>query len=53
MKKFKNKYRIEPARLKNWNYAQSAAYFVTICTANRKHFFGKIENKEMILSEIV
>jgi putative transposase len=44
--------RIEPARLKNWDYAQKAVYFVTICTANREHFFGKIENKEMILSEI-
>jgi putative transposase len=52
MAKFKNKYRIEPARLKNWDYTKSAAYFVTICTANRKHFFGKIENEAMIPSEI-
>lgn len=52
MTKFKNKYRIEPARLKNWDYAKSAAYYITICTANRKHFFGKIENEEMMYSEI-
>jgi len=50
--KFKNKYIIEPARLKNWDYAKSAAYFVTICTTNRKHFFGKIENEAMMPSEI-
>jgi putative transposase len=52
MAKFKNKYRVEPARLKNWNYAQRAVYYVTICTAHREPFFGKIDNKEMILSPI-
>ncbi len=52
MGKFKNKYRIEPARLKNWDYAQSAVYFVTICTANRDHFLGEIENQKMIPSTI-
>lgn len=52
MAKFKNKYRIEPARLKNWDYGNSASYFITICTANRKHFFGKTENQDIILSSI-
>ena len=52
MTKFKNKYRIEPARLKNWDYAESAAYFVTICTANRTPFFGMVQNNALIHSEI-
>lgn len=52
MEKYRNKYRIDSARLKNWNYANSAAYFVTICTANREHFFGEIMNGEFQPSEI-
>lgn len=39
---FNNKYRIPSARLSNWNYANEGMYFVTICTKNRKHYFGKI-----------
>lgn len=50
--KFRGKYRIESARLKNWDYAQSGAYFVTICTKNRKCFFGNIAEEKMQLSEI-
>ncbi|WP_310559709.1 transposase [Flavobacterium sp.] len=42
---FKNKYRIESTRLKNWDYSRQASYFITICTANREHFFGKIKNQ--------
>lgn len=52
MAKFNHKYRIESARLKSWDYAQKGVYYVTICTANREHFFGKIENEYMTLSEI-
>jgi putative transposase len=50
--KFQNKYRIPSARLQTWDYANNGAYFITICTKNRKHYFGKIENNEMQLSEI-
>ncbi len=50
--KFQNIYRISSARLQNWDYGWSASYFVTICTKNRKHYFGKIVNGEMYLSEI-
>ncbi len=42
MTKFRNKYRIESARLQNWDYGSNALYFITICTKNRKCFFGKI-----------
>ncbi len=50
--KYQNKYRISSARLQSWNYGLQASYFVTVCTAQRKHFFGKIIDGEMILSDI-
>ena len=50
MDKFKNKYRIPSARASWWNYGWSGAYFITICTQNREHFFGEIKNGKMILS---
>ena len=49
---YKNKYRIESTRLKNWDYASPGAYFVTICTKNREPYFGKIVNGKMELSEM-
>jgi len=51
-KKFRNKYRIPSTRLQNWDYRWAGAYFITICTQNRKHYFGKIENRKMELSPI-
>ncbi|MCZ4694563.1 transposase [Ancylomarina euxinus] len=50
--KFQNKYRIKTTRLQNWDYTSNAAYFVTICTQNREHYFGEITNQVMQLSEI-
>ena len=50
--KFKNKYRIPSNRLKNWDYGNNAAYFITICTQNREHYFGEIKNGEMQLNEL-
>ena len=52
MTKFKNKYRIEPARLEGYYYSMQGLYFITICTGGREHFFGEIINGEMHLSEI-
>lgn len=49
---FQNKYRISSARLQNWDYTSEGAYFITICTKDRLHFFGEIENKKMTLSNI-
>ena len=49
---FKNKYRIASARAQWWDYRNSAPYFVTGCTRNRKHFFGFIENGEMHLNDL-
>src|SRR5262245_22938523 len=50
--KFKNRYRIPSARLANRDYSSNGAYFITICTANRKDYFGEIINGEMKLSRI-
>lgn len=50
--KFQNKYRIASARHQHWDYGWNAAYFVTICTKAREHFFGEIINEVMELSEI-
>ena len=52
MKKYKNKYRIESTRLQSWDYGSNGAYFVTVCTKNREHSFGKIVDKEMQYSKI-
>ena len=48
--KFRNKYRVESTRLQNWDYGSNAAYFVTICTKNRIHYFGKIVDTQNIAS---
>ncbi len=50
--KFRNKYRTETTRLKSWNYGWNGAYFVTICTQNREHFFGEISDAALNLSEL-
>ena len=52
MDKFKNKYRIPSARLKNWDYGSNGAYFITICTQNREHFFGEIADGKMQLNQM-
>ncbi len=52
MDKFQNKYRIPSARLRNWDYASNGAYFITICTKNREHYFGEIPETEMLLNEM-
>ncbi len=50
--KFQNRYRIPSARWQNWDYGSDAAYFVTICTHKRLHYFGKIENGKMVFSHV-
>lgn len=59
MTKYKNKYRIPSTRLETWNYNKTAAYFITVITKPREHFFGEIvetphtaTSKIMQLSEI-
>ena len=38
-------------RLKNYDYSQPGAYFVTICTQHRACLFGEIKDGEMLLNE--
>ena len=50
--KYQNKYRIASARAPWWDYGWNGAYFITICTHNRNHFFGEIVNDAMQLSPV-
>ena len=52
MEKYHNKYLIPSARLQTWNYKWAGAYFITICTQNRIHYFGEIVKGKMVLSHI-
>src|SRR5690554_6803788 len=52
MDRYKNKYRIPSARAQWWDYGWNGAYFITICTQNREHFFGEIKEGKMTLSRL-
>lgn len=47
---YKNKYRIESNRAQFWDYSSPGSYFITVCVQDRKNILGRIENREMILS---
>lgn len=49
--KFQNKYRISSARAV-WHNYNGGDYFITICTSERFHYFGEINNGEMRLNEL-
>ena len=38
-------------RLQGYDYSHAGAYFITCCCHDRKCWFGKIENDDMILNE--
>ncbi len=46
--KHKNRHSI---RLKGYDYSKAGSYFITICTQQRAHLFGDIENNDMILND--
>jgi REP element-mobilizing transposase RayT len=48
---FRNKYRIDSARLADWDYSSNGFYFVTICTKNREPYFGTIQNTNLTRNE--
>ena len=52
MSKFKKIFRIESARLKEWDYSNPWYYYVTINTKNHIHHFGKVENGHIALNEL-
>jgi putative transposase len=39
-------------RLKNYDYSQEGAYYVTIVTWRERFLFGEIVNKEMMLNKV-
>ncbi len=47
-----NKYQIKSIRADWWDYSSNGLYFITICTKNMQHFFGKIEEEEVVLNRI-
>lgn len=47
---FKGRYRVQSARCPKWDYRSNGAYFITICTKGRIHFFGGISSGLMHLS---
>jgi len=46
----KSYYKRKSPRLEGYDYSQSGGYFITICTHNREHLFGEIEDDIFILS---
>src|SRR5690606_40892877 len=52
MKKFIDTYRVDSARAEWWDYARNGRYYITICTENREHYFGKIVKKTVRLSHV-
>lgn len=52
MEKWQGKYRVPSARWAAWDYGSNAAYFVTICIADRSHGFGEVVDNHMILSPL-
>jgi REP-associated tyrosine transposase len=48
---FQNKYRIQSARLKDYDYSTPNWYYVTICTKAMKCWFGEIKNGKVMLNK--
>jgi putative transposase len=49
---YQEKYRIEPTRLRDWDYRARGWYFITICTKNRAALFGEVESGLIQLSRL-
>ncbi len=52
MELFKNTYRTKSHRLRNWDYSNTGYYYITICTSNKKKFFGEIVQGNIELTNI-
>ena len=48
---FQNRYRIPSTRIV-WHGYDGGAYFVTICTDGKMHYFGEIADGEIKFTEI-
>ena len=49
---YKNTFRIESTRLKEYDYSQPGEYFVTICTDEHKYLLGTVLEEDVELSPI-
>ncbi|MBQ9507810.1 MAG: transposase [Bacteroidales bacterium] len=49
--RFQNQYRIPSSRA-TWHEYNGGMYFVTVCTQNKEHYFGEIQDGVMHLTEI-
>ncbi len=49
---YKNKFRVESSRLKDWDYSTPWWYYITICTKNFNSWFGEIKNGKMVLNNV-
>lgn len=50
--KFRGKYRTISMRKPDWDYGSNGAYFITICTKDRKKYLGKVKDGKMKKSEV-
>jgi putative transposase len=46
------RHRRKSIRIKDYDYSQAGAYFVTICTHNRECLFGEVADGEMRLNDL-
>ena len=49
---FRKRFSDRSIRAQWWDYGRAAAYFVTICTKDRSHYFGEIQQGKMDLTPI-
>ncbi len=47
---FRNRYRIESARLRGYDYTAAGMYHIVVCTARRVRWFGEVEGRAVVLS---
>jgi REP element-mobilizing transposase RayT len=52
MKLYKNKFRINTTRLKDWDYSTPSWYYFTICTKDRNCWLGKVKDGKMVLNDV-
>ena len=52
MKHIVHRHRRRSIRLKDYDYSQAGAYFVTACTRNRECILGDVQNGNVVLNEI-
>ena len=48
----KNKFKRRSIRLPEYDYSRAGSYFITICTFDKKLFFGNIIDGENVLSKV-